>query len=211
MLLGASSSLRFRRDGLGRAAEREEKMPPTVKAEEKLEAARALREVILQWREGIDVDRRLPDPILKAMAAIGIFRSMIPASAGGEEWDWPTWLHVVEELSMVEGAVGWIAGVGGSVNAIFSGWVSDDVGRALCADPITSIAGAGMPSGTARRTEGGYLLSGRWQFGSSSPHACWFVAGYALEGAKPRLGPNMFFPAKDVEIIDTWSVGGMRG
>lgn len=186
-------------------------MPPTIKAKEKLEAARALKDLILQSRESIDADRRLPEPVLKAMAATGIFRSMIPASAGGEEWDWPTWLRVVEELSTVEGAVGWIAGVGGSVNAIFSGWVSDDVGRALCADAIGSIAGAGMPSGTARRTEGGYILSGRWQFGSSSPHACWFVAGYALEGETPRLAPMMFFPAKDVEIIDTWSVGGMRG
>jgi alkylation response protein AidB-like acyl-CoA dehydrogenase len=192
-------------------------MSPTIKAREKLEAAEALRELVLQCRESIDADRRLPEPILKAMAAIGIFRSMIPASAGGEEWDWPTWLRVVEELSTVDGAVGWIAGVGGSVNAIFSGWVADDVGRTLCADPIASIAGAGFPSGTARRTKGGYTLSGRWQFGSSSPHASWFVAGYALEGEKPlegqtpHLGPMMFFPAKEVEIIDTWSVGGMRG
>jgi alkylation response protein AidB-like acyl-CoA dehydrogenase len=195
----------------GRRKTGRRKMRPTLKAEEKLEAARALRDLVLRHRESIDADRRLPEPILQAMAAIGIFRSMVPASAGGEEWDWPTWLRVVEELSTVDGAVGWIAGVGGSVNAIFTGWVSDDVGRVLCADPIASIAGAGMPSGTARRTEGGYVLSGRWQFGSSSPHACWFVAGYALEGETPHLGPNMFFPAKDVEIIDTWSVGGMRG
>jgi hypothetical protein len=37
-------------------------------------------------------------------------------------------LRVVEELSTVEGAVGWIAVVGGSVNAIFSGWVSKPPG-----------------------------------------------------------------------------------
>jgi alkylation response protein AidB-like acyl-CoA dehydrogenase len=127
-------------------------VPTTMKPEEKLEAARALKEPILQCRESIDADRRLPESILNAMAATGIFRSMIPASAGGEEWDWPMWLRVVEELSTVEGAVGWIAGVGGSVNAVFSGWVSDDIGRALCADPITSVAGAGFPSGTACRT-----------------------------------------------------------
>jgi indole-3-acetate monooxygenase len=137
-------------------------MSPTVNAREKLEAAQALRDLILQCRESIDADRRLPETILKAMAATGIFRSMIPASAGGEEWGWPTWLRVVEEVSTVDGAVGWIAGVGGSVNAIFTGWVSDDVGRTVCADPIASVAGAGMPSGTARQAEGGYVLSGRW-------------------------------------------------
>jgi alkylation response protein AidB-like acyl-CoA dehydrogenase len=81
----------------------------------------------------------------------------------------------------------------------------------FCQDPIGLVAGAGAPTGTARPVDGGYLLSGRWQFGSGSPHACWFVPGYALEGETPRFGPMMLLPAKDVEIIDTWSVGGMRG
>ncbi len=164
------------------------------------------------YRESVDAERRLSQPILGAMAELGLFRSMIPPSAGGEEWEWSTWLRVVEELSTVEGAVGWIAGVGGSVNAIFSGWVSNEVGRTIVGrDPIGLVAGAGMPTGIARPAEGGYRLSGRWQFGSGSPHASWFVAGYTLEGKVPRLGPMMFFPAKDVELIDTWSVGGMRG
>ena len=63
----------------------------------------------------------------------------------------------------------------------------------------------------ARPVDGGYRVSGRWQFGSGSPHACWFVAGYAVEGETPRFGPMLLVPAKDVEIIDTWFVGGMRG
>ena len=187
-------------------------MPTEANNEKKLAAARELRGLILEHRESVDANRRLPQPILEAMAGLGLFLSMVPVSAGGEEWDWPTWLRVVEELSTVEGAVGWIAGVGGSVNAIFSGWVSDDIGQSIFQeDPIGAIAGAGMPTGTARSVDGGYIVSGRWQFGSSSPHASWFVAGYALEGDTPRFGRMMFFPAKNVQSIDTWSVGGMRG
>jgi alkylation response protein AidB-like acyl-CoA dehydrogenase len=178
----------------------------------KLEAARALKPLILQHRERIDADRQLPQPIVEAMARLGLFRALVPASAGGEEWEWPTWLQVVEELSTVDGAVGWNAGVGSTANAIVSGWVCAEVGRTVfCQDPIGLVAGAGAPTGTARPVDGGYLLSGRWQFGSGSPHACWFVPGYALEGETPRFGPMMLLPAKDVEIIDTWSVGGMRG
>ncbi len=183
-----------------------------AKAEKKLDAARELKELILQHRESIDMERQLPQPLLEAMAQLGLFRAMVPASAGGEEWDWPPWLRVVEELSTVDGSVGWTAGIGSALNAIFSGWVSDDVARTVfCEDPIGVIAGAGAPTGTARLTNGGYILSGRWQFGSGSPHASWFMGGYALEGETPGLGPTMFFPAKDVEVIDTWSVGGMRG
>jgi indole-3-acetate monooxygenase len=184
----------------------------TASRAKKLDGARELRELILRHRERTDETRQLAQPVVEAMARLGVFRSLVPASAGGEEWEWPTWMLVVEELSTVDGAVGWLAGVGGSVNAIVSGWVSADVGRSVfCTDPIGFIAGSGAPMGTARSTDGGYLVSGRWQFGSGSPHAGWFKAGFLIEGEAPRFGRMMLLPAKDVEIIDTWSVGGMRG
>jgi alkylation response protein AidB-like acyl-CoA dehydrogenase len=183
-----------------------------VSLQQKLDGARELRELIRRYRDATDEARQLAQPVVEALARLGVFRALVPASAGGEEWAWPTWLQVVEELSTVEGAVGWNAGVGSAANAIVSGWVSADVGRTVFGqDPIGLVAGAGAPAGTARPVDGGYRVSGRWQFGSGSPHACWFLAGYAVEGEAPRLGPMMLVPAKDVELIDTWSVGGMRG
>jgi indole-3-acetate monooxygenase len=185
--------------------------PTTMSPVKKLDGARELRGLIRRYRERTDEARQLAPPVVEAMARLGLFRSLVPTRAGGEEWDWPTWMQVVEELSTADGAVGWIAGVGGSVNAIVSGWVSAEVGQAVfCADPLGVIAGAGVPTGTARIADGGYIVSGRWQFGRASPQACWFVAGYALAGEARRVGPMMLVPAKDVEIIDTWSVGGMR-
>jgi indole-3-acetate monooxygenase len=185
--------------------------PITVNPEKKLDGARELRGLILRHRQRTDEARQLAPPVVEAMARLGLFRSLVPIRAGGEEWDWPTWMQVVEELSTVDGAVGWIAGVGGSVNTIVSGWVSAEVGRAVfCEDPLGVTTGAGAPTGTARPAVGGYVVSGRWQFGRASPQACWFVAGYALEGEAARVGQMMLVPAKDVEIIDTSSVGGRR-
>jgi len=183
-----------------------------VSLSEKLASARALREIIRKHRDQTDEARQLAQPVVEALANLGVFRALVPLSAGGEEWPWSTWMRVVEELSTVDGAVGWNAGVGSSANAIVSGWVSADVGRTVfCQDPIGLVAGAGAPMGVARPVDGGYRVSGRWQFGSGSPHACWFAAGFAVEGATPKLGPIMLVPAKDVTLIDTWFVGGMRG
>ena len=185
---------------------------PTVSLTEKLDGARELRELIRRHHAYADEARQLAHPVVEAMARLGLFRALVPSSAGGEEWPWPTWMRVVEELSTVDGAVGWNAGVGSAATAIVSGWVSADVGQTVfCQDPIGLVAGAGAPTGTAQPVDGGYRVTGRWQFGSGSPHASWFVAGYAVEGEAPRLGPMMLVPAKDVEIIDTWFVGGMRG
>jgi indole-3-acetate monooxygenase len=184
----------------------------TVSVKQKLDGARALRELIRRHRDYTDEARQLAPPVLGALARLGLFRALVPTSAGGEEWAWPTWLQVVEELSTVDGAVGWNAGVGSAANAIVSGWVSAEVGRTVFGqDPIGLVAGAGAPMGTARPVAGGYRVTGRWQFGSGSPHACWFLAGYVVEGEPPRLGPMVLVPAKDVELIDTWFVGGMRG
>jgi alkylation response protein AidB-like acyl-CoA dehydrogenase len=121
-------------------------------------------------------------------------------------------MRVVEELSTVDGAVGWNAGVGSTANAIVSGWVSTEVGQTVfCQDPIGLVAGSGWPPGTAHPVEGGYRVSGRWPFGSGSPHACWFLTGCRVEGEPQRGNLMMLVPAQDVEILDTWFVGGMRG
>lgn len=145
--------------------------------EKKLDGARQLRELIARHREQSDEARQLAQSVVEALAGLGLFRSMVPMSAGGEEWDLPTWIQVVEELS-VDGAVGWVGGVGGSVNAIFSGWVSDEVARTVfCGDPIGLSAGALFKGGTATRRVGGYTVSGRWPFASSTPHATWRRGG----------------------------------
>jgi alkylation response protein AidB-like acyl-CoA dehydrogenase len=185
--------------------------PTPVSLADKLDGARELRGLIRRHRERTDEARQLAPPVVEAMARLGLFRALVPASAGGEEWAWPTWMQVVEELSTVDGTVGWIAGVGGSVHAIASGWVPAAVGRAVfCEDPIGVIAGAGAPMGTARPAGGGYRVSGRWPFGRVRPQAGWFVVGYALEGKAPRVGRMLLVPATDVEIIDTRSAEGMR-
>lgn len=183
---------------------------------EMIERARSLRSLILGHRDETDEARRLAQPVVEALAGLGVFRALVPLRAGGEEWDLPTFMRVVEELSTVDGAVGWIAGVGGGVNAIISGWLSSDAVRSIYgADPIGLSAGTFSKGGRARPVDGGYRLSGRWSFASAAPHATWFIAGYHLDGdgggAPPGGMPALLVPARDVTIIDTWSVGGMRG
>src|SRR5262245_11267088 len=109
----------------------------TERLKNELDGARELREVILRHRDYTDEARQLAQPVVEALARLGVFRALVPASAGGEEWEWPTWMRVVEELSTVDGAVGWTAGVGSTASSIVSGWVSADVGRTVfCQDPI---------------------------------------------------------------------------
>ena len=65
--------------------------------------------------------------------------------------------------------------------------------------------------------EGGYNLSGRWNFSSGSRHATWALAIAPISG---RIGSNgsdskemrdMFIPNNEVDWVDTWDVNGLRG
>jgi alkylation response protein AidB-like acyl-CoA dehydrogenase len=74
-------------------------------------------------------------------------------------------------------------------------------------------------SGQAQIVDGGYRVSGRWSFVSGCELATWMVLLCLVrEGEKPRLTPAgspeirfMLLPSTECEIIDTWTVGGLRG
>src|SRR5215210_8236396 len=108
---------------------------------EKVEQARALRPLILEHREESERERRLAQPVVEALVELGAFRAVIPRAAGGEEWDWLTFMRVVEELSAVDGSVGWTMGVGGGVGAVASGWLSAAAGREVFStDPVGLVS-----------------------------------------------------------------------
>ena len=67
--------------------------------------------------------------------------------------------------------------------------------------------------------EGGYRMSGRWSLVSGCQLSAWFILMCIVhENGKPRLlssgEPELRFmlcPAADCDIVDTWSVSGLRG
>jgi alkylation response protein AidB-like acyl-CoA dehydrogenase len=87
------------------------------------------------------------------------------------------------------------------------------------ASPETMIAGVFAPHGKAERTAGGFVAEGQWQWGSGCENAQWILGGCTLyEGGEPMQTETgaarrhmLLFPARDVELLDTWHVSGLRG
>jgi indole-3-acetate monooxygenase len=78
-----------------------------------IDAARALAPQIRAAAEEIERMRRLPLPLVEAIARAGLFRLWIPRSLSGEEADPMTLVRVVEEVARADGAAGWCVGIGG--------------------------------------------------------------------------------------------------
>ena len=72
------------------------------------------------------------------------------------------------------------------------------------------IAGTLSWQGNATPVDGGYRVTGRWQFGSGVDHSNWVMLGCANPETHAPL-VHVVVPRTDIEIDDTWQVMGMRG
>ena len=173
-----------------------------------LDAALRLVPLIREARDFGEQHRRVDPGVLAALHEAKFFRMMIPADTGGLQSDLPTAMKVVETVASADGATGWNLMIG----AAYGVWASRlgvAAAREIYGLPDAVVAGALRPTGTARPVEGGFLCEGRWSFASGIRHSAWWAAGCTVpDGGGTRL---VFFPAADGELIDTWSVGGMRG
>ena len=184
-----------------------------------IDAAKALAPQIEAAADEIERSRQLPPTLIDALAQAGLFRLWIPRALGGDEVNPMTLVRVVEEISRVDGAVGWCVGIGGEYS-MFGGYLPADAAREIYgSDPLIRTAGAFRPAGNAVVVEGGYRVTGRWALGSGCQHAQWIVGGCRiLDGDQPRVSGDgapvtriLFFPAADCEILDTWYSIGLRG
>ena len=184
-----------------------------------IKAAERLSPQIRESAGEIERSRRLPAPLVEAMAEVGLFRLWIPRALGGEETDPMTLVGVVEAVSRADGAAGWCTAIGGEYG-IFGVYLPAEAAHEIYgSDPLVRTAGAFRPFGNAIVTDGGFRVTGRWPLGSGCQHSQWIVGGCrVLDGDQPRLRPDgapvtriLFFPATACEILDTWHSIGLRG
>ena len=192
---------------------------PDAMPHDAIAAAINLAPHIRAVREELEATRRVPPSLVQAINDAGLFRPYLPRAMGGSELPPLTVYRVIEEISKVDGSVGWCTMIASGVS-LLSGWLRPDVGRALFGQPPdVRVAGSLRPEGQAYPVEGGYRIRGRWDFASGINHANWLLCTCAImDGDTPRQTPAgapatrvMLIPADAATIVDTWSVVGMCG
>ena len=188
-----------------------------------VEAARALQARILQVADSIEEERRLPDDLVDAMVEAGLFTMLVPRSKGGSELDLPTYVRVIEELARADGSVAWCTGQASGlslVSAYLEPTVADAIFQGAGRPILANGPGEGNKPGWAVPVEGGYRISGLWNFASGSRHAAWLQAICQVQSddGRPLMTiegePNvrlMLFPKDQARMLDTWHVSGLRG
>jgi alkylation response protein AidB-like acyl-CoA dehydrogenase len=177
-----------------------------------ISTVRGLAPLIAEHRQNFDRDRCLPEPVFAALAEAGLFRLWLPRSLGGPQLSPLQFMEIVEEAAALDGSVGWLVGNGAGMSRV-AGYLGPVAARELFEDPRSFMVSGTMPNGIATPRDGGYLVSGRWTFGSGSNHANWFMGRCKMadtDGTKSEDMVACYFKARDVEIMDTWHVSGLR-
>jgi alkylation response protein AidB-like acyl-CoA dehydrogenase len=186
-------------------------------ASEVLDAARALEPRIRQVAGAIESQRRLPSEMAHALMEAGVFRMGVPREYGGSELDPMRQVRVVEELSRIDGSVGWLSMIS-SAGSFLAAFLKPDVARRLFGAVDSVLAGQIRPPQRADVVDGGYRLSGTFHFASGCHHASLMACGCIVhENGEPRMhGRNPEFRVLLVRmararIVDVWDTTGMRG
>jgi indole-3-acetate monooxygenase len=183
-----------------------------------LDAVRELAPRIRAAADEIENGRRLPLDLVREMQRAGVFRMAMPRAWGGPELDLISQMQVIEALSIADASVGWCAVIGVD-GGYMTAYIDQTVAREMYPDIDSVTAVTFAPPGTAVKKGDGFIVNGRWPFASGCQHATWMIGHFVIfDGDSPRIQPDGlpetrfgFLPAKECEILDTWTTNGLRG
>ena len=136
-----------------------------------VDAAKRFVPEIVANRDRIDSECQLPHELATEMANKGLFGLYVPKELGGPETDPVTAFHVVEEIAQADGSAGWCVFNGAAVSSAVAR-LSPKAATEIFGDPPVVLgSGSARAGGTARLTDGGYVVSGRWNFLSGIDHS----------------------------------------
>ncbi|HWL45143.1 MAG TPA: acyl-CoA dehydrogenase family protein [Ilumatobacter sp.] len=161
----------------------------------------------------------VPAVVFDALRERGVLNLVGPSEYGGQNVGPLDAIRVLEAITYHDGSTGW-AVMAGQMAGMVLPYVEVETGKILCADGIPLMAGGGAPSGTARRVDGGYVVTGRWSYASGIMHAKYAMAGVQLadesgepmrdDAGKPELR-MILTPVENVTFEGNWDVIGLRG
>jgi alkylation response protein AidB-like acyl-CoA dehydrogenase len=155
--------------------------------------------------------RELPKATIDDAERAGLFKMVVPVELDG----WGLGLRSLAQSTRIL-ATGCMSSAWTLSFLTMHNWFVARGSRELQRDVFGARPYAMMPcplapTGTAVPVDGGYRLSGRWQWATGVQHGDWVMVNAMVQRAD---GPESMFcvtPIDSVEVADVWHTSGMRG
>lgn len=155
--------------------------------------------------------RQLPAANVRALIDSGLTRALQPEAFGGSGLGARAHVALTSTLGAACPSTAWCQFVW-SAHSWLLGIYPAEAQHAVWDDDREALISASLaPVGQAEGVDGGIRLSGRWAFASGCDHAEWLMLGAVAVRDDVPSPVLCLVPRRDVEIIDTWHVMGLRG
>jgi alkylation response protein AidB-like acyl-CoA dehydrogenase len=160
-------------------------------------------------RKEFEQQKYISQDVIERFKSIGVYRALVPKRYGGDEKSPIDFLLMVEEIAAADGSAGWVASFGMNP-AYLAALPPQTVEKVWANGPDVVFAGGIFPPQPAQKVDGGYLVNGRWQFGSGCMGAS--VCGVGIMPDDGQALPRMAVVAREyVKIEPAWDVIGLIG
>ncbi|MGH0033852.1 MAG: acyl-CoA dehydrogenase family protein [Myxococcota bacterium] len=179
-------------------------------AEGLLERVRAIAPFIAEHAEQAERERKPVDEVIAALEATGVFRSYVPRRFGGYELGPEALVDVGVAVSEACTSTGWVTNFYMEHNWLLAQFPEATQLEVFGRQPYVLAPASISPTGTARRCDGGYVLSGRWAWGTGVMHADWVMLNGVVQDSAFDI--RLFLVPRDqVGVDDDWNCAGMSG
>lgn len=177
-------------------------------------AAQEILPELARHSDRSEVDRKVTAEAMAAIRKAGLSRMLAPKAMGGMEL--PVSQHIRSCIDLARGcpAASWVHMVCAAHTFVVGRYPQACLEEVFGSDPDVLIPGALAPQGSARKVADGWMLDGRWQFGSGVDHGPWLLLGAKAVPGEVESGipaVHLVVPTADITVDDTWFTLGMRG
>ncbi len=183
-----------------------------VTYDEAMGRARALVPVLRERADRAEAAREMSKETLDDLHRTGLLRFHQPRRWGGMELEFVSLFDVPAEIGRGCASTAWNVanlGVHHWMLALYDERAQDEV---WSDNPDALIAsGIAYPQGRGRRVDGGFVITGFWNFSSGVDAADWNMLAVTVRDGERVIDHRMcLVPRSDYEIVDDWHVLGMR-
>jgi 3-hydroxy-9,10-secoandrosta-1,3,5(10)-triene-9,17-dione monooxygenase len=180
--------------------------------DEAMRRARELTPVLRERADAAEAGRQMPKETLDDLHRTGLLRYHQPRRWGGMELPFVALFDIPAEVARGCASTGWNVanlGVHHWMLALYDARAQEEVWGA---NPDAVIpSGIAYPQGRGRRVDGGFVISGHWNFSSGVDPGDWNMLAATIRDGDRVIDHRMcLVPRGEYEIVDDWHVLGMR-
>ncbi|MFZ4408998.1 MAG: hypothetical protein ACOYOH_16780 [Paracraurococcus sp.] len=195
--------------------------PVAMSGADPLARARALQPLLEASGPAIEQGKQLTAEVVDALVDNQLLRLLLPPSIGGGDISLPDFAEICEAVAIGDASAAWGVCQGNVSAMTASAYLAPEVVKSFFGDRRAALAwGARHGRAKAVIVEGGYRVTGNWDFASGNRHCTMLGAHLPAvypDGA-PRLSPEgkpedvtVLFPHGQATVTPEWNSLGLRG